>query len=353
MVPQLGTATDAGTQDPAAADAAVQPWLDALRGLIPMPPKYRRFAVDRASALALLGCRAVVLDRLVAAGIPHTGTGDAVLFDYYDLANIALYSGAVTSVPLAGQRMMIRYASAAPQTWTPPRGWDIEWKLSCRDTSCPGGQWRVVLPTPEVFGGRIDELDCDQESVTENGVLTVQNSPVVRLTGRVSTAGRHTPLKSAVARRLFDDTLGELLDGRHRFQWMHPRLRTDSAVAEEIRIMDCTVCALRMQRQALAEGLTVRTRRGRFMGVLDAEHSWLEVLDEDGVWKPLDPVIALLALRHKRAREDFVDFCAGSVPSRFLPWTVAAGEPLAEHRCPVGSGAWDNTFSGTAAKGNA
>ncbi|MFF9767582.1 hypothetical protein ACF1GT_13345 [Streptomyces sp. NPDC014636] len=352
MAPQVGTATDAGTAVPAAAEAAVRPWLQALHDLVPMPEKYRRFQVDRAGALALLGCRDLVLDALVAAGIPHAGSGEAVLFDYNDLANVALYSGAVTSVPFAGQRMMIRYASAAPDTWTAPRGWDVEWRLSCRDKECPGGQWRIALPTPQVFGGRVDELDCDQESVTVDGVLTVTGSPSVRLTGRVSTAGRHTPLRSAVARRLFDDTLAELLDGRTRFQWMHPLLRLDRAAVEEIRIMDCTVCSLRMQRQALAEGLTVRTRRGRFLGVLDAEHSWLEVLDEDDVWKPVDPIFALLSIRHGRAREGFVDFCAGSVPSRFLPWTVAAGEPLAEHRCPVGDGAWDNTFSGTAAKGN-
>ncbi|MFF2654626.1 hypothetical protein [Streptomyces sp. NPDC058045] len=343
MAPQVGAVTD----------AALQPWLQALRDLIPMPEKYRRSEVDRAGARALLGCRDFVLDGLLTAGIPHTGGGEAVRFDYNDLANVALYSGAITSVPLAGQRMMIRYASAAPETWIEPRGWNVEWKLNCRNSHCPGGRWRVVLPTPEVFGGRIDSLDCDQESVTENGVLTVADSPAVRLTGRVSTAGRHTPLKSAAARRLFDDTLADLLDGRFRFQWMHPRLRVDGAEVERIGIMDCTVCALRLHRLALAEGLTVRTRRGRFLGVLDAEHSWLEVLDEDDVWKPVDPVFALLSIRHKRAREGFTDFCAGSVPSRFLPWTVAAGEPLAEHHCPVGDGSWDNTFSGTAAKGNA
>ncbi|MFE0420076.1 hypothetical protein [Streptomyces tendae] len=341
MAPRVGTVTD----------ATIEPWLQALRDLVPMPENYRRFEVDRAGALALLGCRAPVLDALVAAEIPHTGSGDAVLFDYNDLANVALYSGAVTSVPLAGQRMMIRYASSAPDTWAAPRSWDVEWQLRCRNPECPGGQWRVALPTPEVFGGRTDELHCDQESVTENGVLTVVDSPAVRLTGRISTVGRRTPLRSAVARRLFDDTLAELLDGRCRFQWMPTLLHLDRAAVEGTRIMDCTVCALRLQRQARAEGLTVRTRRGRFLGILDAEHSWLEVLDEDDVWKPIDPIIAFLSLRHRRAREGFTDFCAGSVPSRFLPWTVAAGEPLAEHRCPVGDGAWGNAFSGTARKG--
>ncbi|MEK8169973.1 hypothetical protein NKH77_09625 [Streptomyces sp. M19] len=118
MAPQQSTVTDGDTAGPDAADAAdatTRPWLLALRDLVPMPGKYRRFEVDRAGARALLGCRDLVLDALVAAGIPRTGSGDAVLFDYHDLANVALYSGAMTSVPFAGQRMMIRYASAAPR----------------------------------------------------------------------------------------------------------------------------------------------------------------------------------------------------------------------------------------------
>lgn len=331
----------------------MQPWLRALRDLIPMPESYRRSTVDRAGALALLGCPDTTLEALVRAGIPHTGSGASVLFDYNDLANVALYSGSITSVPLAGQRMMIRFASADPDTWTSPRSWDVEWRMSCCNTECPGGQWRIALPTPEVFGGRIDRLVCEQESVAEDGVLVVESAASVRLTGRVSTAGRHSTLLSEPARKLFDDMLGELLNGQYRFQWMHPGMRTDRDALADARIMDCTVCSLELQRRAEALGLATRTRRGRFMGVLDAEHSWLEVLDEDGTWKPVDPIFALLSIRHKRAQEGFVDFCAGSVPSRFLPWTVLAGVPLADHLCPVGDGDWDNTFSGTAAKGNA
>lgn len=341
----------ASTSDTAVTDA--EPWLSALRALIPMPEAYRRFDVDRISARGLLGCQNELLDRLLQGGIPHCGAGDAVRFDYNDLANVALYSGAATSVPLAGQRMMVRYASGAPGTWTSPRRWKIDWRLGCHQPHCPGGEWRVALPAPDVFGGRIEELSCDQECSQQDGTLIATGNSEVRLTGLVTTAGRRRPLRSGAAREVFDELLDDLLAGRYRFQWMHPSLRTDRAAVEVLRIMDCTVCALEIQRRLTSLGLTARTRRGRLLGVLDVEHSWAEVLDEDGVFKPIDPVLALHAIRHRRGQAEFVDFCAGSIPSRFLPWAVAAGEPLARHRCRIGDGSWDSTFSGTATKGQA
>ncbi|MFG2498218.1 hypothetical protein ACGFSB_08395 [Streptomyces sp. NPDC048441] len=334
-------------------DPALRPWLSALRELVPMPDRFRELRVGRDEARALLGCKDELLDRLAAGGLAHQGSGAGLRFDYHDLANTALYSGATTSVPLAGQRMMLRFASGTPDTWTPPRHWTLDWRLRCRDPQCPGGTWRIALPTPEVFGGSVDALECEQPAVLEDGELVVQNAASLRLTGRVTTSGRRAPLLSATARRHFDALVGELRDGPYRFQWMHPRLRTDPVETERLGIMDCTVCSLELQRRAEADGLTARTRRGRYLGVLDAEHAWCEVLDEDGVFKPVDPVFAVLAERHRPPHEEFSEFCAGSVPSRFLPWSVPAGGALAVHDCPVGDGAWDNTFSGTTAKGNA
>ena len=352
----------------AAADPALRPWLSALRALVPMPERHRELRVGRDEARALLGCRDELLDQLAAAGLAHSGSGAELRFDYHDLANTALYSGATTSVPLAGQRMMLRFAAGDPDTWTPPRHWTLDWRLRCRDPRCPGGTWRIALPTPEVFGGRLDALELvtpqgealervapqgEQSAVREDGALVVEHAASVRLTGRVTTSGWRAPLLSAAARRHFDALVGELRDGPYRFQWMHPRLRTDPAETRRLGIMDCTVCSLELRRRAEADGLTARTRRGRYLGVLDAEHAWCEVLDEDGVFKPVDPVFAVLSERHRPPHEEFSDFCAGSVPSRFLPWSVPAGEPLAVHDCPVSDGTWDNTFSGTTAKGNA
>lgn len=337
----------------AAADPALRPWLSALRDLVPMPDRHRELRVGRDEARALLGCRDELLDQLAAAGLAHAGTGAGLRFDYHDLANTALYSGATTSVPLAGQRMMLRFAAGTPDTWTPPRHWTLDWRLRCRDPRCLGGSWRIALPTPEVFGGALDALECEAPAEREDGVLVVRGVASVRLTGRVTTSGWRAPLLSAAARRHFDALVGELRDGPYRFQWMHPRLRTDPAETARLKIMDCTVCSLELRRRAEADGLTARTRRGRYLGVLDAEHAWCEVLDEDGVFKPVDPVFAVLSERHRPPHEEFSDFCAGSVPSRFLPWSVPAGEPLAVHACPVSDGTWDNTFSGTTAKGNA
>ncbi|MCZ7417813.1 MULTISPECIES: hypothetical protein [unclassified Streptomyces] len=336
-----------------AEDRRLRPWLAALRDLVPMPDRYRELCVGRDEARALLGCANELLDELAAHGLTHAGSGEDLRFDYHDLANVALYSGAATSVPLAGQRMMLRFASGSPDTWTPTRHWTLDWRLRCREPECPGGTWRVTVPTPEVFGGRLDELECEQPAVREDGDLVVRGAASVRLTGRVTTSGSRSRLLSATARRHFEDLREELRGTRYRFQWMHPRLRTDRAETERLGIMDCTVCALELQRRAEADGLTTRTRRGRYLGVLDAEHAWCEVLDEDGVFKPVDPVFAVLSERHRPPHEEFDDFCAGSVPSRFLPWSVPAGSPLATHDCPVGDGSWDNTFSGTTAKGNA
>lgn len=335
------------------ADPALRPWLTALHDLVPMPDRYRELRVGRDEARALLGCADELLDRLAEGGLAHAGSGDELRFDYHDLANVALYSGTVSSVPLAGQRMMLRFASGAPDTWTPRRHWRLDWRLRCREPECPGGTWRIALPTPEIFGGSLDELECTQPAVREDDRLVVENAAALRLTGGVTTSGRRAPLLSSIARCHFEALLAELRDGPYRFQWMHPELRTDPAETKQLGIMDCTVCSLELQRRAEADGLTTRTRRGRYLGVLDAEHAWCEVLDDDGEFKPVDPVFAVLSERHRPPHEEFRDFCAGSVPSRFLPWSVPAGRPLAVHDCPVGDGSWDNTFSGTTVKGNA
>lgn len=71
------------------------------------------------------------------------------------------------------------------------------------------------------------------------------------------------------------------------------------------------------------------------LGMVCVDHSWAEFQDTDGRWRPLDPVFALLGgadLAGVRAAE-FREFCAGSVPGRYLPWNRPAGTPLAEHTC--------------------
>ncbi|GAA3203648.1 transglutaminase domain-containing protein [Actinocorallia longicatena] len=334
---------------PIDGSAAVRSWTSAARRLIPTPEPYRRPDVGRAAALRLLDCDEATLDLLLSAGLPATGTGRDLWFDRYDLINVAVHGGTGRSVPEAAQRFLLRYADGPRDGWTAPRSWTLRWMLACADPGCTG-TWRIRTPVPELFGGRLEAQDARQ---TAPGVIEATGGRV-RLTAGLVTGGFRAEVRSSLARKLFDELLDELETERLRYQWLPPGLNTDAAAAVRHGAVDCVAAALVLAERARDCGLNARTRRGRMLGMLAVDHSWAEVQDTGGRWLPLDPIFALLggAGRVGAAGAEFREFCAGSVPSRFLPWDRAAGEPLAEHECAAGGwteGTGTETFLATPA----
>jgi hypothetical protein len=346
-----GTGHETGHGADGAGADPVRSWPGAVRQLIPTPAEHRDPVLDRAAALRLLGCDEATLDLLVSAGLPCLGNGPDARFDRYDLVNVAIYAGSGRSVPEGAQRFLMRYADGGPDRWAAGHTWAMQWALTCADPRCDGGIWRIGLPVPELFGGRYDEPVASTGTAIGPDLLEARGG-TVRITAQVVTEGRREAVHSVRARRLYDELLADLDTERLRYQWMPHSLRVDVAAAVGNRTLDCVAAALLLERRGRELGLRTRTRQGLMLGMVSVDHAWMEFLDEDGRWRPLDPIFALLGGKDRADHRDaeFRDFCAGSVPGRFLPWNESAGRPRAEHSCPTGTGEWSETFLATLMK---
>lgn len=323
------------------AESAIRPqthaWIDAVRALVPTPEPHRAATLDDAAARELLGCDAPTLDLLVREGLPARLTAGGRRFDYHDLANVAIYSGSGLSVPEAGQRMLMRYATAGPRDWLKPRLLDLTWELRCGDPGCAGGAWRVSLPRPDVFGGVRGPVEPGGGAiVVGEHVVEAEGVSTLSIKIPVLLHGMRAPVRAPVIRSVYGRLLGELTSGRVRYQWLPRGLRTEPLAALAHGTLDCVATALLLAGRLEDVGVPARTRQGAVLGLVTVDHAWAEALDEDGAWKVLDPIFALLGARTADAHPEFEGFCEGSAPSRFLPWDAEAGRPAAEHSCPSG-----------------
>jgi hypothetical protein len=98
-------------------------------------------------------------------------------------------------------------------------------------------------------------------------------------------------------------------------------------------VATCAAASLHLERRCRAAGFEVHTRRGWVIGMLDLVHAWLEVIDEDGRTKLLDPLFALLSDFTGAPNPDFAELCWGSTLNRLLPTAIPAGETLERHSC--------------------
>jgi hypothetical protein len=310
-------------------------WMRSLERLIPTPESYRESRLTAAQALDILRCEEAVLERLADHGLRH----EDGRFEFCDVMNVALYSNSGRSLPELGQMYAMRFAGGPCATWVAERNWQLSWDLRCPLRSDrPGGSWHIQRPAPEHFGGAVWQLRVDGQTPGEyRGELVVDDRERTIVTASLTTHGMINRVHSPMLRELFDGMLSDLKCGRYRFQWMPAALRRDPAAAARNGTMDCVSIALWLARQASEAGLHARTRQGWILGLLPVEHGWTEMLDEDGRWKVIDPLLAVLAERMSGLNAAFTTFCLGSASSQVLPFECAADEPLARHECPGGT----------------
>ncbi|WP_411107021.1 hypothetical protein [Streptomyces sp. cmx-4-9] len=306
-------------------------WLDALSEIVPTPEEYLRFDMDRASALAVMRCPEPVLDALIEAGLRHTTEGGRVLFDDSDIRNLAASSGSGTSVPELVQRYLFRFAAGAPSEWTDPRPWHVRNLAACPDAAGCTGSWEFAALSSADFGGQArDERTLVGAAVDAGGANVDGYPPMAMFEATVRTVGSVRRVGHPLVRQAFHEALDEMRTGRMRYQSMPLALRNDPVAARANGTVNCISVSLELERVFAEAGLEARSRRGYLMGLLGSDHSWTEVR-EDGEWKVIDPVFALLGLR-QGASEDFVEFCLGSVPNRLVPCDSPADRETVRHQ---------------------
>lgn len=319
------------TDSPRAVSAReMSGWVGALHRIVPTPERYVRFDVDRESALAIMRCPGEVLDLLMREGLRHGADGDRVLFDDSDIRNVAAASGSGGSVLELVQRYLFRFAVSPPSEWIDQRTWAMRNLAACPEASDCTGDWEFARLACEEFGGRAwDERTVTGGAVDARGASVDGCPPLAEFSATVRTVGTVQRVRDPLVREAFHESLDEMRSGRMYYQAMPVAMRNDPAAARSNGTANCISVSLHLQEVFSGAGLQARTRKGYLMGLLGSDHSWVEVY-EDGKWKIIDPVFALLGLR-QGASEEFVDFCLGSVPNRLVPCDCPADRETVQH----------------------
>jgi hypothetical protein len=316
----------------AGPDSSISGWLASLQQLFPIPETYRVQDVDWRKALDVLRCGEDVLSELIDNGLPSSGAAGEARFDRHDLFNLALYSGSERSVPELAFGFALRWMGEPATSWFEPKHWEVHLALSCgRPDGCANDpSFTLARPTPEVFGGSMHTrhliptgADSQDTKISASGVSRLA------LSALVETRGEQRQLRSKRLSALISDFIGE----GYRWTRMPEALERRPEAVLPHGAANCICASLELERRCLAEGFTARTRRGWLLGMFDFDHTWLEVLDEDGDTKAIDCVFPLLGGMVRATNPQFAQTCLGSRMNRLLPTDYRADEPLARHEC--------------------
>ncbi|MGA5133489.1 hypothetical protein ACPCTO_27165 [Streptomyces olivoreticuli] len=303
-----------GTSGPAGTEAG---WLAALDGFVPVPEAHARPELDAATARHLLRCPPPVWERLTAGGLTGRPAPDGERYDSRDLFNLAVHSGSRASVPELALSLALRFARQDPRHWSRTREWDLRTTLTCLRHQGEG-HWRAWPPVPY------------DTPVTDAGPCHWSGPEAVHtLRHSVRTRGVHARLESPRLRAETADELARPL----RYVRMPAAVRADAAWMADRGLVDCVSGTLALARRLTAAGYEVRGRTGWLVGPEVADHTWLDVRDDDGQWKSVD------VAHHHLARTLFgpdavaPEAFAGSRPDRLVPSAAPLGEQLFAHRC--------------------
>jgi len=313
------------------ADGAADGWLAALAQLYAIPDDYRDAVVDRVAALDMLRCGEPVLDELIRAGLPVTERGGEQFFDRYDLFNLALASGSGTSVPERAIRYALRWMHGGPETWIQRLDWTFAIELACPLPDCQADPvWSHARLAPEAVAGEL----LDWQTVPAGSEISADRvhftGPApVGLSGRLVTRGELMTLRSPRLRAIVEG----FLDADYTWVRMPERLQCEYERVMAAGVGPCISASLFLQREFQAAGYPALTRRGWLLGMLDLAHSWIEVVDDDGVRKVIDPIFARLVEHADQPHPDLASAVIGSRVNRLLPAAIPADGHMVTHRC--------------------
>jgi PAS domain-containing protein len=316
--------------EPAVADITER-WRAAVRHLWPVPAEFRDAQLNRVAALDMLRCGDDVLDVLVTEGLPAVVRDGTQYFDRFDLFNLALASGTLTSVPERAIRFALRWMSGGPDTWTAPLHWSFDIELGCPHAEgCDqAATWSHAELLPQAAFGTLDDLVTTPAAQVEGGRLWFAGPGPVRLRGELTTRGRLDTLHSPRLRAIVADFLAE------QYAWVRipELLQRDDERVMAAGVAPCISASLFLEREFRRAGYEAGTRRGWLLGMLDLAHSWIEVVDDDGVMKVVDPIFARLAEYADRPHPGLANAVIGSTVNRILPATIPADGDMVTHSC--------------------
>jgi hypothetical protein len=280
----------------------------SLDGVFLVPPEHHAADTDRVGAAQILACDDHTLDLLVHRGL---GVRDD-RFDSRDLFNLGLHSGTGKTVPEQAFAFSLRWMRGSTEELVAPRTSRLTLAANCECAD-------VVLARPRVdrYGGE----------VTPPG--DGDTAPGPALTATVRTVGSVTPLRSPVLR----DLVREFAALGLRWVKLPDALREDEELVTTHRVATCESASRYLARRCAEAGLVATTRIGWVIGMLDLVHAWVEVTDDDGETKVVDPIFALFAGTVPGSNPLLTDPAVALCTNRLVPTGLEVGDRVARHGC--------------------
>ncbi|MGB3442111.1 MAG: hypothetical protein WBA97_25470 [Actinophytocola sp.] len=282
----------------------------SVDGMYLIPPEHHVPDTDRATAAQLLGCDDRTIDALVNGGL--TVRDDR--FDGRDLFNLGLHSGTGATVPEQAFAFSLRWMRGSANALLSPRtlAFTLTTECACADTV-------LAVPRPDRYGG----------TVTPPPAHDVVRASAV--TATIRTEGRAVPLRSPALRGLVEEFAGLGV----RWVKLPDALREDESLVTSRRVATCESASRYLARRCRDAGYAATTRIGWIVGMLDLVHAWVEVTDDDGETKIVDPVFSLFAARVPGANPLLTDPSVALRTNRLVPTALSVGGRVARHGCDL------------------
>jgi hypothetical protein len=264
-----------------------------------IPPEHHVGDTDRVTAAQILGCTDDALDSLVHNGL----TVDGDRFDSRDLFNLGLHSGTGRSVPEQAFAFTLRWMRAPTEDLLAPRTSRFSLSLSCDCPSATFAEPTCTVAEPEVTS--------------------------TTLTTTIRTVGARTELRSHPLRELVREFAGLGV----RWVKLPDALREDEDLLLSHRVATCESASRYLARRCREAGIPAVTRIGWVIGMLDLVHAWVEVTDDDGETKVVDPIFTLFATTIPGANPLLTDPTVALRTNRLVPTDLPVGGRVALHGC--------------------
>lgn len=303
-------------------------WLEALSRLTPVPARYARPTVTPDEAARFLRCPTATVAALSDHGLPHYQLG----FDQFDLINLALRARPGSSIPEISLGLLLRFITQDPSAWSSPMSWKFTVNGICGSARSNGSESGQLTHTPRrrwVLWAPTEASDMTLKPSSDGSILA--DGADISFTCTVRTDGLPGRIESPEIRAV----VRQIIDARYTFTRMPDVVQRDAQWMQDHRIFDCVSISAELERRFEARGLSCRTRYG-WLGALAASgHAWIEVLDDDGYWKPIDLALRALAEILYPNHPIFQEFCLGSRLNRLIPTGCPIDQPLISHDCDI------------------
>lgn len=273
--------------------APEQLWRQAAATVQRLPESLRTSPLTRREVLAVLRCGEAGLAELVEAGwATGTDDGGSPVFDRFDVLNVGLYSRTGRSLPEIGS-LFVRHLGLVPEAeLVSPRRWTA--KVSASYTACDTCrrgpclvEYGEVAAAANVLASEKWRVNHSPKAPGETG------SPLrrVELTGQATLAGSVAEVRNPDVLDAYRTLVAD-----YTYQFLPRAAYAAMDVVEELRLVDCLAAATLLSRWLDERGLENVIRYGLLMGpVGSGTHAWVEVVDDDGEPKVLDPTLVMLA----------------------------------------------------------